>query len=90
MLKSWQGLKLTASTLSQLKNKSTGLVMKDVNLLMMIISSLLSSAFAVGAFYSTTLWRIKRLEQSQANDTDVRERLIAIETKLEILIKDKQ
>lgn len=62
--------------------------MKDVNVMLVVVTSLLSSAFAVGAFYSTTLYRVKRIEEKQQQDNDMRERLMAIETKLEIIIKN--
>lgn len=59
----------------------------DLSLIYTSVCCILSSTFAIGAFYSTTNFRIKKIEERQQEQDDTRERLIAIETKLEILIK---
>lgn len=59
----------------------------DVNVPLVIVTSLISTVFAGGVFYATTNQRIKNLEQKQITESDTRERLIAIETKIELLLK---
>lgn len=61
--------------------------MKDINLLIVIVSSILSAAFAVGVFYGSIMLRIKKLEQNQALNAETRESLIRLETKMDMLLK---
>lgn len=51
-----------------------------------IVISLCASAFAVGGFYLLTNWRLNRLEKSQEQDQETRERIARIETGQQILL----
>lgn len=62
--------------------------MKDVNVLIVIVSSILSAAFACGVFYGTVLLRVKKLEQNQTLNDEARNRLIRLETKIDMLLKN--
>lgn len=63
--------------------------MKDINVFIVIVSSILSAAFAIGVFYGTVLLRIKKLEQNQAFNDESRDRLVRLETKMDMLLKQK-
>jgi hypothetical protein len=54
-----------------------------ITLPIVILFSLSSAVFAAGGFYMLTNWRIKRLEEREAAQQDIRERLVRIETMIQ-------
>jgi hypothetical protein len=64
---------------------------KNISVPFAILSCVLSCVFSIGVFYASVENRLKNLEYSQQGYSDVRERVIRIETKMDYLIKtDKQ
>lgn len=59
---------------------------KSINIPFAIASVVLSMIFSVGVFYATVENRLNQLENSQKGYSDVRERVIRIETKMDYLI----
>jgi hypothetical protein len=46
-----------------------------------------TTLFVAGGFYVLTSWRLKALEKAQQKNDDTNARLISIETKLDIFLK---
>lgn len=62
---------------------------KSINISFALVSCLLSAIFSIGVFYATVENRLKTLENESTRQNDVRERVIRIETKMDLLLKDK-
>lgn len=63
---------------------------KNISIPFALASCLLSAIFSIGVFYASVENRLKTLEADGARQSDVRERVIRIETKMDLLLKDKQ
>lgn len=60
---------------------------KNISIPFALVSCLLSAMFSIGVFYASVENRLKTLESESLRQNDVRERVIRIETKMDILIK---
>lgn len=58
----------------------------DYSLAFAVGTSICTTIFIAGGFYVLTNWRINRLEEQQETNTDVKERLIAMESKIDMLL----
>lgn len=63
---------------------------KNISIPFALASCLLSAIFSIGVFYASVENRLKTLENESTRQNDVRERVIRIETKMDLLLKDKQ
>lgn len=59
----------------------------DYSLGFTIATSIVSTTFIAGGFYVLTNWRLNKLEDDQKTNNEVKERLIAMETKIDTLLK---
>lgn len=60
-----------------------------INVPFALITCFLSVAFSVGIFYAKVENRLHSLEESKVQNNDVRERVIRIETKMDLLLNEK-
>lgn len=64
------------------------IALMNYSLAFTIATSIITTVFIAGGFYVLTNWRISKLEEDQKNNNEVKDRLIAMETKIDMLLKD--
>ena len=52
--------------------------------------SAVTTAFVAGGFYQLVLWRLKKLEQKSELQDDLRDRMVRMETKIDLLIVNER
>lgn len=64
--------------------------MENVSVLFAIGSSIATTVFIAGGFYVLTTWRLNKLEEQHKEHSDVRDRLITMEAKIDMLLNKEQ
>lgn len=64
--------------------------MSEINTLITILTSVGSAIGAAGIVWGTTISRIRSLEKYVERHSDIKEQLVRMETKLEMLIHSKE